>query len=115
MPFDCLFCGHEKFEVVAENELSYAIRDKYPVTHLHTLIICKKHYKTVFDCPSTELLSIIELAKECRLSIEAMDETVKGFNLGSNSGAVAGQKINHVHFHLIPRRFGDVEPSPAYG
>ncbi len=115
MPFDCLFCGHEKFEVVAENELSYAIRDKYPVTHLHTLIISKKHYKTVFDCPSNELQSIFELAKECSRSIEEVDEAVKGFNFGSNSGAVAGQKINHVHFHLIPRRVGDVEPSPAYG
>jgi len=39
--------------------------------------------------------------------------TRSGFNFGSNSGEVAGQKIGHVHFHLIPRREGDVEPPAA--
>ena len=31
------------------------------------------------------------------------------FNIGSNTGKVAGQSINHCHIHLIPRREGDVE------
>jgi diadenosine tetraphosphate (Ap4A) HIT family hydrolase len=34
---------------------------------------------------------------------------VKGFNIGTNSGKVAGQSIMHCHIHLIPRREGDVE------
>jgi ATP adenylyltransferase len=113
MVSECLFCGYEKFELVGENELSYAIRDKYPVTELHTLIISKKHYETIFDLPSSELTSIHELAKKCREDILNIDEEVKGFNFGSNSGEVAGQKIHHVHFHLIPRRVGDIEPAPA--
>ncbi len=37
------------------------------------------------------------------------DKTVKGFNLGTNIGKVSGQSIMHCHFHLIPRRDGDVE------
>ena len=37
------------------------------------------------------------------------DKTVRGFNLGTNIGKVSGQSINHCHFHLIPRREGDVE------
>ncbi len=110
---ECLFCGYEKFELVGENELSYAIRDKYPVTELHTLIISKKHYDTIFDLPPSELISIQELAKKCREDILEIDREVKGFNFGSNSGEVAGQKIHHVHFHLIPRRVGDIEPAPA--
>jgi len=110
---ECLFCGHDNFELVAENDLSYAIRDKYPVTELHTLIISKLHYATVFDLPDNELLSIFELARECRGNMLAMDARVEGFNFGSNSGEVAGQKIHHVHFHLIPRRDGDTIPLPA--
>jgi diadenosine tetraphosphate (Ap4A) HIT family hydrolase len=109
----CLFCGHEKFDLVEENELSYAIRDKYPITELHTLILSKNHYHTVFDLPSLELTSIFELAKTCRDKIMKEDTSVKGFNFGSNSGDVAGQKIGHVHFHLIPRRAGDIGPPPA--
>jgi ATP adenylyltransferase len=109
----CLFCGHEKFVVVAENNLSYAIRDKYPMTALHTLILSKRHYPTVFDLPSEELTSIFALANDCRAGILKEDAQVQGFNFGSNSGQVAGQKIAHVHFHLIPRRSGDQEPPSA--
>jgi len=113
MSIECLFCGHDKFDLVGENELSYAIRDKYPITDLHTLIISKKHYKTIFELPSPELKSIHDLAISCRDNILNIDKSVEGFNFGSNSGEVAGQKVHHVHFHLIPRRVGDVEPSPA--
>ena len=113
MQQECLFCNYEKFEVVGENDLSYAIRDKFPVTELHTLVISKKHYETAFDLPSPELLSIFNLAKECREMILKEDSSVKGFNFGSNSGEVAGQKIRHVHFHLITRREGDIEPPAA--
>jgi len=109
----CLFCEYEKFEIVMENDLSFAIRDKYPVTELHTLILSKQHYETVFDLPTNELVSIVELAKLCRGEILKQDPSVKGFNFGSNSGKTAGQKIAHVHFHLIPRREGDLEPPPA--
>ena len=44
-----------------------------------------------------------------RESILAEDPLVKGFNLGFNDGEVAGQTIFHVHFHIIPRRVGDLE------
>ena len=37
------------------------------------------------------------------------DKTDSGFNLGTNIGKVSGQSIHHCHFHLIPRREGDVE------
>jgi len=113
MQKECLFCNYEKFDVVCENDHSYAIQDKFPVTELHTLVISKKHYDTVFALPSAELESIFSLAKECREKILKKDSSVKGFNFGSNSGEVAGQKIHHVHFHLIPRREDDVEPPVA--
>jgi len=109
----CLFCESEKFELVGENVLSYAIRDKYPVTKLHTLILSRKHYENVFVLPAEELVSIFELAMVCRENIIKEDDSVKGFNFGANSGRVAGQKIEHVHFHLVPRRIGDIEPPPA--
>jgi len=90
--------------------LSYAIRDKYPVTKLHTLILSKKHYKNIFVLSAGEWVSIFELAMICRKKTIKEDESVKGFNVGSNSGEAASQKIEHVHFHPIPRRIGDVEP-----
>jgi len=110
---NCIFCEVKNYELVGENNHSYAIWDKYPVTELHTLVISKKHYETVFDLPPSELESIFSLAKACRAIILAKDSTVQGFNFGTNSGEVAGQKIHHVHFHLIPRRKGDADPPAA--
>jgi diadenosine tetraphosphate (Ap4A) HIT family hydrolase len=46
---------------------------------------------------------------EMRKAILAKDKTVEGFNVGMNSGEVAGQTVFHAHVHLIPRRRGDVE------
>ena len=48
------------------------------------------------------------LAHQCSLDIATSDNTVGGFNFGANIGEVAGQQIMHLHFHLIPRRSGDL-------
>ena len=31
-----------------------------------------------------------------------------GYNVGNNDGIAAGRTIHHLHFHVIPRYFGDV-------
>jgi ATP adenylyltransferase len=46
--------------------------------------------------------------------IREADATVAGFNVGINSGEVAGQTVMHCHLHLIPRRTGD-HPNPRGG
>ena len=98
-----------KERIISENELVYAIRDKYPVTPLHSLIIPKRHVVDYFSLTKDELLSCDVLLKEVKDSIQSDDELVEGFNIGINSGEVAGQTIFHCHIHLIPRRVGDVE------
>ena len=98
-----------KERIISENKLVYAIRDKYPVTPLHSLIIPKRHVVDYFSLTKDELLSCDVLLKEVKDSIQSDDELVEGFNIGINSGEVAGQTIFHCHIHLIPRRSGDVE------
>jgi len=113
MATNCVFCTNNNLEIIAENDLCYAIRDSHPVTDLHTLIISKPHHQTVFDLPPAVLLRMFALVKTCRSEIMAIDPTVKGFNFGANAGSVAGQRIHHVHFHLVPRREGDSHPVMA--
>ena len=105
---DCLFCGMDNSRIIAENELCYAIRDGFPVTPLHTLIIPRRHVADYFDLYQPELNAIQSLLQDQRKRIMTADPTVSGFNVGSNAGAEAGQTIFHVHVHLIPRRKGDV-------
>jgi len=105
----CLFCEMEKGRVIASNELSYAIRDQFPVTEHHTLIIPKRHVSDFFELHQPEINAVHSLMDEMKQGVEVSDDTVTGFNVGINSGEDAGQTIFHCHIHLIPRRKGDIE------
>ena len=105
----CLFCDVKKTGIVYENELAYASYDSYPVSEHHCLIIPKRHIKDYFDLSNDELIACNDLIKVVKKEITNKDPLIKGFNLGTNIGIVSGQSIFHCHFHLIPRREGDVE------
>ena len=105
----CLFCNIEESGLAYENNLAYASSDSYPVSEYHYLVIPKRHVKDYFDLTNDELLACNNLIKIIKNEIIKKDPKVKGFNLGTNIGEVSGQSILHCHFHLIPRRFGDVE------
>ena len=105
----CLFCNIKESELAHHNELAYASYDSYPVSENHCLIIPKRHINNYFDLSKDELIACDDLISIIKDEIIKRDKTVKGFNLGTNIGKVSGQSIFHCHFHLIPRRQGDVE------
>lgn len=106
---NCLFCTIPPERIIAENTMAYAIRDGFPVTDLHTLVIPKRHADDFFALTEDEILACNRLLLEVRESVLKQDPTVQGFNIGMNAGEVAGQTVFHCHIHLIPRRKGDVE------
>ena len=110
----CLFCNIEYERVIAENNLAYAVRDGFPVTELHTLIIPKRHVEDYFGLTQEELLACDELIRSLKDEIMDSDSSVDAFNIGMNAGESAGQTIFHCHIHIIPRRSGDVE-NPRWG
>ena len=93
--------------IVASNQLAIAIRDGYPISAGHTLIIPRRHEKSFFKLNSDEKGAVLELldAQQALLSkVMALED----FNIGINDGPLAGQTVPHCHIHLIPRRDGDV-------
>ena len=90
-----------------EAELAYVIRDRYPVTAGHLLIIPKRHEPSWFALSQGELAQCNLLLKQMQERILDEDPEVRGFNVGVNAGAVAGQTVMHSHIHLIPRRAHD--------
>ena len=105
----CLFCDSKKSGIVHENDLAYASYDSYPVSDHHCLIILKRHIKDYFDMTNDELIACNDLIQIIKNEILEKDNTVKGFNIGTNAGKIAGQSIMHCHIHLIPRREGDID------
>ena len=105
----CLFCNPKKSGIDHENNLAYVSYDTYPVSDYHCLIIPKKHIINYFELTNEELIACNDLVKIIKEEIINKDNSVKGFNIGTNAGKVSGQTIMHCHIHLIPRREGDVE------
>ena len=105
----CLFCDSKKSGITYENDLAYASYDSYPVSDHHCLIIPKRHIKDYFNMTNDELIACNDLIQIVKNEILSKDINVKGFNVGTNAGKIAGQSIMHCHIHLIPRREGDVD------
>ena len=106
---ECIFCEISDNRIVDQNELCFVIRDGYPVTKLHSLIIPRRHTADYFDLTNAEIISANELLKSEKEKIQNIDPSVTGFNIGINSGISSGQTIFHVHIHLIPRRDNDIK------
>ncbi len=105
----CIFCKIIKEELQFENKLAYSSIDSYPVSESHSLIVPKRHVETYFELTTEEIYACNDLILKTKEKILKQDSSVKGFNIGTNAGKVAGQSIMHCHIHLIPRREGDVE------
>ncbi len=106
---ECVFCGLDSSRIVQQSGLMIVIRDAFPVTPLHTLVIPKRHVGSYFELTDDELYQLRRLLSDQRREIREADNTVSGFNIGVNDGESAGQTVFHCHVHLIPRRRGDVE------
>ena len=109
----CPFCNIESERIVEQNELFFAIRDLYPVTLFHTLLIPTRHVQTYFDLDDNEVAALDVVLKFQRENILVQDPKVSAFNVGYNAGKDAGQTVMHCHIHLIPRRHGDVQDPPG--
>ena len=112
---DCPFCYENiKSEIIERFNSVCAIKDKYPVTEGHILIIPIRHSEDFFSLTTDERRDAEELLLIMKKRILEGDSLITGFNIGANSGKSAGQTVFHAHIHLIPRRDGDI-PNPRGG
>jgi histidine triad (HIT) family protein len=107
---DCIFCkmvaGEIPITKIYEDEMVLSFLDIGPVSDGHTLVIPKQHFERLHDCPP-DLLGQVgsKLGKIAKAVTSAMDS--QGYNVLCNNGRAAGQLVNHLHFHIIPRNSGD--------
>lgn len=108
MPDNCPFCTLKYNRVTAETGLTLTLRDGFPVSPGHTLIIPRRHVGSFFevtDAERNELMTAIAQAKQDLDSESGPDS----YNIGINDGPAAGQSVPHLHIHLIPRYSGDLK------
>ena len=111
---NCIFCNLPPQRIIDEYKHFYVIRDAFPVTPLHSLIITKRHVVSYFQCSKAELEEIPIILDTQKTELKYLDNQITGYNIGMNIGEDAGQSIFHCHIHIIPRREDDT-PYPRGG
>lgn len=102
----CVFCdiiNHKiPSKVVYENEDVLAILDISQATYGHTLVMPKKHVKDILEADEETIAELMKVVS--KLSKQIVKNTgVEGVNVLSNAGEIAGQSVDHLHFHILPR------------
>lgn len=117
----CVFCNAAKQTadaqnlVVARGKTAFVILNRYPYTSGHVMAVPYCHAPSIEDLPADVRAEVMELANQMVKVLRAIYHP-QGFNLGINMGEAAGAGIaDHVHFHVVPRWFGDTNFMSAVG
>ena len=81
----------EAERVLLVDELFAVVKDKFPVTAGHTLIIPLRSVLRFAELNTTERVRLLELMDWVQQRLAATTPAPEGFNLGVNDGPVAGQ------------------------
>ena len=101
--------------VIARTRSSFALLNSYPYNGGHVLVLPYSEVKDTCDLTDDGLLDLMLLVNRCK---QAITKVMKpdGFNIGINSGSVAGAGIEeHLHVHVVPRWKGDTNFMPVVG
>ena len=107
---DCIFCkiiaGQIPCTRIYEDASVLAFMDINPISPGHTLVIPKKHYEAIMEMPADEAAALYRpipaLAAAVKTAMKA-----QALNVLQNNGRPAGQAVDHLHVHVIPRWAGD--------
>ena len=112
MSHHCPFCEIASLDsqkrVWLESDYGFSIRDGFPLTEGHTLVIPNEHVGSFFELSSEIQADLITLVSRVRDEL-IQEFGIKDVNIGINDGPLAGQTVPHCHIHVIPRRAGDVD------
>ncbi len=110
MAENCIFCKIAAGQIpslkIYEDKEILAFLDIGPISEGHTLVIPKQHYTKVHECPPQVLASIMSVLPKVAAAVFAAS-AADGYNILCNNGRAAGQLVEHLHFHIIPRKTGD--------
>lgn len=108
---DCLFCkmvcGEKDVPILARFQHCFAIKDQYPVSPGHVLLIPYQHTDNWFTATEEVRLDMMQALNAVKAMLD-QEYKPDGYNMGANCGLIAGQTVMHLHLHLIPRYKGDM-------
>ncbi len=110
---ECAFCNLPDDRIAMANDLAIGIRDGFPVSNGHTLVIPKRHVGSFFETTPDERKALFDLLDAAKNALTTEFQPA-AYNIGINDGPAAGQTVPHLHIHLIPR-YADDDSDPRGG
>lgn len=107
----CIFCQLHRPDVnkiMHQNKTFYVRYDNFPAAAGHVEVVPKRHVESFFELTARELKDAYALIQAAQKQI-SKEHHPDGYTIGINEGRAAGRTVDHLHIHLIPRHFGDVE------
>jgi histidine triad (HIT) family protein len=109
-PKDCIFCkiinGEIPSDIVYEDDNSMAVLDISPIAEGHTIVILKRHYKNLLDAPDEAAAAMMRVCRRIGMAVKSA-LAADGFNVFCNNERCAGQAVDHIHMHVVPRKNDD--------
>ncbi len=103
-----VFSEISRDEYVLETHYFFIIKDRFPVSPGHMLIISKSEKSDFFELDEQERSELFDLILQVKEIIKVSFKP-DGYNIGMNCGETAGQTVMHFHCHIIPRYKGDMD------
>ena len=102
----CIFCKIINKEIpsdiVYEDKEVIVFLDIRPINNGHLLVVPKKHTTNLYDTDDKTLSNLVKVIKKTAIALKTA-VNADGINIGQNNERAAGQIVDHVHFHVIPR------------
>jgi len=113
----CIFCaivaGNQPAQHIYEDAHVLAFLDINPVSTGHTLVIPKMHLKDIYSLGDVEAAAVMQATARVARAVKAAFQP-EGINLLQSNERAAGQVVFHLHFHIIPRWYGDGLITPRF-
>jgi len=107
--FTKIIQGEIPCEKILETDAEIALLDIMPCTAGHTLVIPKLEVARLEHLPETLAISLMRTLQQVAKAVSRAFDGID-YNLILNNGTNAGQEVEHVHFHVIPRTEGSHKP-----
>ena len=107
---DCVFCKIVRGELPAnkiyDDNDAVAFMDIGPIVKGHLLVVPKAHYAHLLETPAEVLAKLIVIVQKIAAAQKKALQA-DGVNIVQSNGRAAGQVVDHIHFHVIPRFASD--------
>lgn len=104
--FKKIIAGEIPCEKIYEDDHVFAFLDIVPTNLGHALVVPKAWSENILDTDPETLAHVIKAVQKVAKAVKQVTGA-DGINIHQNNQEAAGQKVFHLHFHVIPRFIND--------